>query len=99
MPPLFSLGVGACSITTISTYLKRVFENISVLNSYFIHRYIIIMLSLIYGKIRHDYYVSYGPFSTSVFQKACFPVRMAPGQGYLCHIDIFLVFFFFCFFF
>ena len=33
-------------------------------------------------------------FATSFFlQNACMCVRMAPGQGHLCHIDTFLVLF------
>ena len=40
-------------------------------------------------------------FQIHFLQNACVPVRMAPGQGHLCHIDTFLVVFWrvlFCFF-
>ena len=75
------------------------FENISVLgkigvlDSYFIHRYIIIKYrsSSIYGKIS-QLFESYGPFFNFIFlQNACVQMRMTPGQGHLCHIDTFLV--------
>ena len=89
------------------------FEKISVLASYFIHRYIIIkkchvpsgVISNYYGLwpffnfiIRSVYerWFVFDVFSTFFFfffffQNAGFRVRMAPGQGHLCHIDTFLV--------
>ena len=48
MPPPFSVGRGAYSITTVRTYVQKngfrslSFEKISVLDSYSIHRYIFI---------------------------------------------------------
>ena len=75
-------------------HLQKIFsfryflKKVGVLDSYFIHRYIIIKyrLSLIKGKIC-QYYESYGNF----LQNACVWVRMPLGVGHLCHTDTFLV--------
>ena len=67
-------------------------EKISVLDPYFIHRYIITKYRQVPFRVKSaNYYGSYGPFSTSLLAKCFFRVRMAPGWGHLCHIDAFLV--------
>ena len=73
-------------------FLKRL---ICDLDSYFIHRYIIIK----YGQVRFrvksaNYYESYGFFfSTSSFAKCLRVGEDGPGLGHLCHTDTFLVYF------
>ena len=67
---------------------------IYVLDSYFIHRFIIIK----YGQVRFriksaNYYKSYGPFSTSFFAKCLRVGEDGPGRGHLYHTDTFLAFF------
>ena len=47
-------------------FLSISFEKISVLDSYFIHRYIIINIGQVQFRVKStNYYVSYGPFLTS----------------------------------
>ena len=66
---------------------------IFVLDSYFIHRYIIIK----YGQVRFrvksaNYYESYGPFFNFIFFAKCLRVgEDGPGWRHLCHTDTFLV--------
>ena len=64
------------------------FEYIGVLDSYFIHRYIIIKYrsSLIMDKI-HNYYQSYGPLLND---NALF-MRIWQWRGHPCPMDTFLV--------
>ena len=74
------------------TFFKK--RLICVLDSYFIHRFIIIK----YGQVRFrvksaDYYKSYGPFSTSFFAKCLRVGEDGPGWGHLYHTDTFLVFY------
>ena len=105
MPPPFSVGGGAYSIALACMYVHQSvryvhmkngfysisFEKISVLDSYFIHRYKIIKYwpSLIQGKIRQSLWELKALFQLHFLQSAC--CRVAPGQGHLCHIDTFLV--------
>ena len=71
------------SICTKNGFHSISFENISVLDSYFVHRYIIIKCrsTLIKGKTAN--YYGLWPFFNFIFfffflQNACFQVRMAP---------------------
>ena len=75
----------------LSIFLKK----IGVLDSYFIHRYIIIKCrsSLISGKICQLLYRRVMVlFSTSFFAKCLHVSEDGPGWGHLFHTDIFLVF-------
>ena len=68
-------GAGAYSTVAVHTYVPSVctkngfrsvsFEMISVLDSYFIHRYIFINIGQVGFRVKStNYYGSYGPFST-----------------------------------
>ena len=61
-----------CSYVRIKHLVS--FEKISVLDSYFIHRYMYIIIKYNIGQVQFrvksvNYYLSYGPFATSFFTK------------------------------
>ena len=65
-----------------------------VLDSYFIHRYIIIKYGQVHFRVKSaNYYESSVPFFNFIFFAKCLCVgEDGPGQGHLCHTDTFLVF-------
>ena len=73
-------------------FLKRL---ICVLDSYFIHRYIIIKYGQVPFKVKSaNYYESYGPFFNFIFfAKYLRVVEDDLERGHLCHTDTFLVIF------
>ena len=68
-------------------FLKRL---ICVLDSYFIHRYIIIKYGQVRFRVKSIYYESSGPFF-NFFEKCLRVGEDGPGWGHLCHTDTFLV--------
>ena len=76
-------------------FLKR----IGVLDSYFIHWYIVIKYCQVCFRENLPIIMKVmALFSTSFFAKCLRVGEDGPGLGHLCHTDMFLVFFFFFFF-